>query len=59
MKKMIDWNDEEQVLKSVSKRGCTIEFTSSELRKNKKIVLEAVSRHGCALKKCITRITKQ
>ena len=50
MKKMTDWNNEEQVLAAVLKHGWDLEYASPELRSNEKIVLTAVSKNGMALK---------
>ena len=42
MKKMINWNDENQVLAAVSYNGHALLFVSPELKNNKKIVSTAV-----------------
>ena len=49
MKKMIDWNNEEQVLAAVKNNGYALRYASLELKNNEKIVLAAVSKHGLAL----------
>ena len=46
---MFDWNNEEQVLRAVSKNGFKLQYASPELQNNEKIVLAAVLNYCNAL----------
>lgn len=46
----MNWNNKEEVIKTVKEGGWALEFASEELRYDKEVVLEAVNNYGWALK---------
>ena len=53
---MTDWNNEEEVLESVSNDGWNLEYASPELQNNENIVLSAVSNYGFSFQFASSRL---
>ena len=47
---MTDWNNKEEVLRAIRRRGSALEYASEKLQADKEVVLAAVKQDGFALK---------
>ena len=53
---MMDWNDKEELIKALQENGWLLEYVPEELKKDKEVVMAAVSNNSRALNHAIKEL---